>query len=161
MKKIFAILAIALCIGFSGCSYKSAASDLSNVPAEKELSAYLIGAESDVATAKAALEVAGFEVIAEHKMKRAGTTLVFTNDALKAMANKPTRSFAAVQRLFVDEKRKQISITNPVYFGKAFMQDEYNHVISNGILEALNKAFPALKPNADIKEFYRIIEREI
>jgi hypothetical protein len=86
-------------------------------------------------------------------MKKVGTTLVFTNDALKAMANKPTRGFAAVQRLFVDEERKQISITNPVYFGKAFMQGEYEHGVSNGVLEAINKAFPGLKPSEDIWEF--------
>jgi hypothetical protein len=40
---------------------------------------------------------------------------------LKKEASRPTRAHAAVLRLFVDEKAKTISITNPIYFGKAFM----------------------------------------
>ncbi len=158
MRKFFAILTVVFCIGFTGCLTKAAAAEPSNMPAEKELSAYLIGVESDIATAKAALEGAGFEVIAEHNMKKVGTTLVFTNDALKAMSNKPMRGFAAVLRLFIDKKRKQISITNPVYFGKAFMQDEYDHATSNSVLTALKKAFADLKPNEDVQEFDALAE---
>jgi len=62
--------------------------------------------------------------------------LVFTNAALKAEAAKPGRAYATVSRLFIDEKEKMISFTNPVYFGKAFMQDDYNHAVFNGVLKS-------------------------
>jgi hypothetical protein len=153
MKKLLTLFAAFTVLYFAGCTSKSAAADSSDVPAQKEVSAYLIGAEMSVVDAKAALEGAGFQVLAEHEMKKIGTTIVFTSDALKNMANKPTRGFAAVLRLFVDEERKQISITNPVYFGKAFMQGEYDHSVSNGALEAINGAFPGLKASPDIMQF--------
>jgi hypothetical protein len=57
------------------------------------------------------------------------------------MANKPTRGLAAVGRLLVDDERKQISIANPVYFGKAFMQKEYSHATASAVLASLEKGF--------------------
>ncbi|MDQ7068831.1 MAG: hypothetical protein Q9M40_13195 [Sulfurimonas sp.] len=63
------------------------------------------------------------------------------------------RSNIAVLRLFVDDQEKMISITNPVYFGKAFMQEEYNHAVFNGELEKINKAFPGLKASKDVWDF--------
>ncbi len=72
---------------------------------------------------------------------------------MKAMANKPTRGLAAVGRLLVDEERKQISIANPVYFGKAFMQKEYSHAVASAELSALEKAFGPFKDSNDKWEF--------
>ncbi|MFA6137288.1 MAG: hypothetical protein WC667_04305 [Sulfurimonas sp.] len=119
----------------------------------KEVSTYLVGGYVDVEAAKGKLKDAGFEVLATYAPVENGTTIVFTNAALKAEGAKPKRAYAAVLRLFIDNQAKTISITNPVYFGKAFMQDDYNHKVFNAQLEAINKAFAGLTPSADKLKF--------
>lgn len=154
MRKLLALITTAALVSFSGCASKSAAADeASNAPVEKEVSAYLNGAATDVATAKSALESVGFKVVGEYKIKKIGTSLVFTNDALTAAASKEGRGHAAVLRMLVDDANKQTSITNPIYFGKAFLQDDYNHETASAALAALNKAFPGLKMSEDKWEF--------
>ena len=115
----------------------------------KDVSAYLIGAHATSESVKSKLSQAGFEVIAEYSSIAKGTTIVFTNEALKAEGNKPTRAHAAVLRVFVDDKKKSVSITNPVYFGKAFMQDDYDEKIFEAQLTAINGAFKGLKGSVD------------
>lgn len=119
----------------------------------KDVSAYLRGDYVDVESVKAKLSDAGFEVIASYEPVKDGTTLVFTNSALKSEGAKPGRAHAAVLRIFVDDKEKSISITNPVYFGKAFMQDDYKHGVFNAQLEAIKKAFANLKDSDDKLNF--------
>lgn len=119
----------------------------------QKVNTYLVGAYIDEKSATSKLKEAGFEVIASYESVKKGTTIVFTNAELKAEAAKPGRAHAAVLRLFVDAQEKTISFTNPVYFGKAFMQDEYNHAVFNTQLEKINKAFPDLKPSADAWDF--------
>lgn len=126
--------------------------------AGKEISTYLIGAHISVAEAKSRLKEAGFDVIAEYEPIKGGTTLVFTNEALKAEGAKPGRAHAATLRLFVDDKEKMISITNPVYFGKAFMQDDYNYSLFAKELVALKKVFGALKDSADALSYEKLAE---
>lgn len=148
MRKLLNFIAILSAFAF-GPSLSAADTGLEGT----EVSTYLQGAHVDAATAKTKLEGAGFEVIATYGSVENGSTLVFTNAALKAEAAKPKRAHAAVLRLFVDDQAKTISVTNPVYFGKAFMQDEYNHDVFNAQLEAINKVFPGLTPSADKLKF--------
>ncbi len=46
-----------------------------------------------------------------------------------------------------------IVVTNPVYYGKAYMQDEYNHNIFLGVQAKIKSAFPNLKPSEDRLDF--------
>ena len=119
----------------------------------KKLNTYLIGDYIDAKTAQSQLVAAGFEIVATYQSVKKGTTIVYTDDALKAEAAKPGRSNIAVMRLFVDAKEKKISFTNPVYFGKAFMQKDYVHSVFTAELDKINNAFPGLKPSADEWEF--------
>lgn len=119
----------------------------------KDVSAYLKGDYVDVDSAKEKLASAGFEVIASYSPVKKGTTLVFTNAVLKSEGAKPTRAHAAVLRMFIDEQEKSISITNPVYFGKAFMQDDYNHDVFNAQLYTINRVFPGLTGTEDKLNF--------
>ena len=119
----------------------------------KDLNTYLIGEYIDAKTAQSRLEAAGFEIVATYKPVKKGTTIVYTDAALKAEAAKPGRSNIAVMRLFIDDQEKMISFTNPVYFGKAFMQKDYVHSVFTGELDKINKAFPGLKASADVWEF--------
>ena len=116
----------------------------------KDVSAYLQGKYIDVASAKEKLSGAGYEVIAEYSSVKDGTTLVFTDKALKAEASKPKRAHAAVLRMFVDDQEKKISITNPVYFGKAYMQDDYNAKVFEAELANINKTFAGLTGSIDM-----------
>lgn len=115
----------------------------------EDVSTYLVGDYVDVATAKSKLSKAGFEVLAEYESVKDGKTIIFTNNALKAQGAQPKRAYAAVLRLFVDNQEKKISFTNPIYFGKAFMQDEYDAVVFNAQLKAINTAFPGLVGSVD------------
>ncbi|MCI4406872.1 MAG: hypothetical protein JHC35_06255 [Sulfuricurvum sp.] len=151
MKKFYSLLMSALVIGFCGCA-GTAPEVEAGVKVEKVVAAYKIGAYSDVDGVKAKLSSAGFEVVGT-KATDAGTTVLFTNAQMKAMANKPSRGFAAVGRILVDDANKQISVANPIYFGKAFMQGEYDHATAAAALAALEKAFGPLKDSADKWEF--------
>ena len=120
----------------------------SSVSAE-DVSTYLVGAHVDAKTAGEKLSSAGYKVLATYDSVKDGQTIVFTDDTLIAQGAKEKRAHAAVLRLFVDNQAKIISITNPVYFGRAFMQDDYEENVFNAQLEKLNGAFPGLKGSAD------------
>ena len=135
MKKVLIILSF-IFVGFS------------NLIAA-DISTYLQGDYVDTKSATEKLNNAGFEVIAEYVSVKNGLTLVFTNAALKKEASKTGRANAAVLRLFIDTKEKKISITNPVYFGKAFMQDDYNAGVYEAQLKSIHAAFSGLSGSVD------------
>lgn len=157
MRKLLALVVAALVLSFSGCSSKEAeASDAAATkPAEAKVSTYLVGAYVDADAAQAKLTEAGFEVVTAYKVDKKGeyTSVVFTNDAMKAAANKSDRGFAAVLRLLVNNEKQEISITNPVYFGKAFMQDEFDYQAALAIEKSLSGAFGELKGSEDKWEY--------
>jgi hypothetical protein len=149
MRKFFLFIASLAILSLSACSFSGAAPEATTGLEGTKVNTYLVGKYVAVEDAVAKLQDAGFEVVAKYPSVKKGTTIVFTSDALKAEAAKPGRAYAAVSRLFVDEKEKMISFTNPVYFGKAFMQDEYKHAVFNGVLEKINAAFPGLSASKD------------
>ncbi|MFY9141832.1 hypothetical protein [Sulfuricurvum sp.] len=151
MKKIYTLIATAFMIAFCGCAGTTPAAE-AGMKVEKEVATYKIAAYSDLESTKSKLTGAGFEIVGTYKTD-SGTSVLYTNAQMKAMANKENRGLAAVGRLLVDDERKQISIANPIYFGKAFMQKEYNHATSAASLSALEKAFGPSKDSADKWEF--------
>ena len=153
MRNILFVFLTATVVMFSACASKSAAPQTMTGLEGKKVSTYLVGEYMDVKTATAKLEEAGFEVIASYGSVKKGTTLVYTNDALKSEGAKPGKAHIAVLRLFIDEKQKMISFTNPVYFGKAYMQESYNHSVFNAQLEKINSVFPGLKASKDEMDF--------
>jgi hypothetical protein len=149
MKKLLALIVSIAILSFSGCSTGSTGTSAATGLEGTKVNTYLVGEYMSAKDVQAKLEGAGFTVLASYAPVKKGTTLVFTNDALKAEAAKPGRAYAAVSRVFIDDKEKMISFTNPVYFGKAFMQDEYNHEVFNGVLSTINATFPGLKASPD------------
>jgi hypothetical protein len=152
MKKILSLTALAFAIVFTGCS-ATAPKIEGGVAVEKMVPAYRVGAYVDVETAKAKLVANGFEIVDTFKPVENGTTILYTNAAMKADANKPMRSLAAVGRILVDDERKQVHIANPIYFNKAFLQNEYNHATASAAYTSLEKAFGPLKNSEDQWEF--------
>lgn len=114
---------------------------------------YFQGVYIDADTAASKLEAAGFEVLANYKSIKKAKTIIFTCPTLKAEAAKPGRAYAAVMRMFVDEKEQSVSITNPVYFGKAYMQDDYKHAKFSAVADKIHTAFPGLKNSPDKMEY--------
>ncbi|MDD2951283.1 MAG: hypothetical protein PHU29_10900 [Sulfuricurvum sp.] len=151
MKKFYSLIMSALVLGFCGCA-GTAPEAQAGVKVEKEVATYKIASYVDVDNAKSKLAAAGFEIVGTYKTD-SGTTVLFTNAQMKAAANKPMRGLAAVGRMLVDDERKQISIANPIYFDKAFMQKEYNHTVASAELTSLEKAFGTLKDSTDKWEF--------
>lgn len=152
MKKILSLTALAFAIAFTGCS-ATAPKIEGGVAVEKMVPAYRVGAYVDVETAKAKLVANGFEIVDTFKPTENGTTILYTNAAMKADANKPMRALAAVGRILVDDERKQVHIANPIYFNKAFLQNEYNHATASATYTSLEKAFGPLKNSEDQWEF--------
>jgi len=117
--------------------------------ASEMVSTYKIAAYVDVETAKSKLSTAGFEVVGTYKATDTGTTILYTNSAMKAAAAKDIRGFNAIGRILVDDERKQVSIANPLYFGAAFMQKEFSKPSSLSVFNSLKKAFGPLKDSED------------
>lgn len=153
MRKILTAILSASVVMFWGCAGAAATPEAKTGLEGTKVNTYLIGEYMDAKSATTKLKDAGFEVIASYESVKKGQTIVFTNAELKAEGAKPGRANAAVIRLFIDAQEKMISFTNPVYFGKAFMQDDYKHTVFNTQLEKINKAFPGLKASADAWDF--------
>jgi hypothetical protein len=115
------------------------------------ISAFLRADIMDTETATKKLEKAGFEVIATFPLdkKKKLISIVFTNDELKKMASKTNRGYMATLRLLIDPANKQISITNPLYLGKAMLQDEYNEEASKKVLASIVKEFSGVRNSFD------------
>jgi len=143
---------------------KKTAQSSSNTKAEvgevsnARVAAYLQAPLMSVEDAKAKLEAAGFSVISTYKIDKKGKihSIVFTDKSLLKNASHPQRGFAANLRLLVDEVNGLVSITNPVYVQKAFMQDAYDDAFAKETLKRLRDHFDALKNSKDVVKFIRL-----
>lgn len=123
---------------------------------EKEfVSAYLRGSLASAAQVEADLKNAGFEVLGVHDIDKKGdlTTIIFTCPSLKKMASKKNRGFMGALKVLVDDVNKQISISNPLYFAKAYLQDDFDKATAVKVLDKLNQTFEGLKNAKDGMEF--------
>ncbi len=115
------------------------------------VSAYLRGAYIEVNEASKKLTDAGFKILSTSGVDKKGllTTIVFTNDVLIKYADKKERGFMGALRVLIDNDNKQLTISNPLYFSRAFMQDDHDEKLIKGVLESINKAFSGLKEAKD------------
>jgi len=120
-----------------------------------KISAYLRGNFMTIDTAKEKLKAAGFTIItvAPINKKEDLISIVFTDKTLLAMANKENRGFIASLRLLVDTKEKTISITNPLYMAKGFLQNDFDETNANKILARLLTQFTDLSNSKDTLKF--------
>ena len=119
------------------------------------ISAYLRGKYMDVAAVEEKLKTSGFKHLSSAPVNKKGDliSVVFTNDALISIASKENKGFMATLRVLVDTKEKTISITNPLYLAKAFMQKEFNEKATKKILDTLIIQFPGLTNSKDALKF--------
>lgn len=119
------------------------------------ISAYLRGAFIEVKDVEEKLKSAGFEVLTSAPVNKKGTliSVVFTDKSLLSMANKPNRGFMATLRVLIDTKEKKISITNPLYMTKGFLQSDYDEKAAKKLLVQIIEAFPKLQNSKDVLKF--------
>lgn len=149
MRNVLSTFALVVLVTLTGCSSKALNAGESEAP--KVVKAYLIGPMMTADAVSTSLTEAGFEVVGTYLVNKKNklTTVVFTSAELKTMANKPGRGFAGIGRILIDGKNSQISISNPVYFGKAFMQDSADYGQILAVKDTLTAAFPGLKESTD------------
>ena len=124
------------------------------------VTAYLHAPYMDVKSVQKTLKSAGFDVVATYKVDKKGlaTSVVFTNKEIQKSAAKTNRGFASTLRVTIDKKNKLISISNPIYIMKAFMQDEYNSALAEATLKTIRDNFKELKASNEVIKF-RVLER--
>jgi len=120
-----------------------------------KVSAYLRGSFIPIEKAQKTLKSAGFEIIATTPVNKAKDliSIVFTDTSLQAMSNKENRGFMSSLRLLVDSKEKHISITNPMYMAKGFLQSDFDEKNANKLLIRLVQAFKGLTNSKDALKF--------
>lgn len=119
------------------------------------ISAYLRGSYLGIEEIEKRLKLAGFDVLTSAPVNKKGTliSMVFTNDALRSIASKPNRGFMSTLRVLVDTKEKNISITNPLYMTKGFLQQDFDETLAKEMLVKLIEQFPKLKNSKDALKF--------
>lgn len=119
------------------------------------IAAYLRGTLIEPAEAEKRLKAAGFEVIAAVPLDKKSEliSIVFTNPELVDMASKANRGFAASLRLLINKKENEISITNPLYMLKAFLQDDFDEARAKQLLVSLRDGFEGLKDSEDMLKY--------
>lgn len=149
MRKVISSFAILALIAITGCSSK--ALNAGEEAAPKVVNTYLKGALMTAEEVSSKLTAAGFEVLGIYEVNKKNNlqTVVYTNDTLKAMANKPGRGFVGIGRILIDGKNNNISISNPVYFGKAFMQDDADYADLKKVKDQLTATFTGLTEGTD------------
>jgi len=120
-----------------------------------KISAYLRGKFMDVSAAQAKLKEAGFTIVTSTPVDKKGNliSIVFTDKEMVAMASKTNRGFAASLRLLVNKKDNHISITNPLYMAKAFMQKDFDEKIAKDTLAKITSVFTGLLNSKDTLKF--------
>ncbi len=120
-----------------------------------KISTYLRGKFMDVKTAQKTLKEAGFDIISTSPVNKKGTliSIVFTDKTLMEMGSQKNTGFIASLRLLVNKKDNHISIINPQYAAKAFMQDHYDEVKAKAVLDKITAKFTGLLNSKDKLKF--------
>lgn len=152
MRKLFLLILSVSALFFSGCSSKEV---VAGYEGPKEVSTYFVAPLMSSQETQDALKAQGFEILSVSKVGKSKLeSIVFTNDHLKALADRPGRGFAAgALRALVNTEAKEVRITNPRYFVRAFLQKDYQLNDEQPLLDGLNKAFADLKPSEDKWDF--------
>jgi len=120
------------------------------------VSAYLQGPFVDIESVKSKLSGAGFTILSEFVIDKKGqlTSIVFTNKELQAQGDKAERGFASSCRILIDKVNNQLSITNPLYISRAYMQKDFDDKVALGVLKKLRGLFGGLKDSSDLLKFH-------
>lgn len=104
---------------------------------------------------KATLQKAGFTILSTLELNDKGTvtSVVFTDKSLEESASKTNRGFAGALRAVVDKEDNMLSISNPIYILKAFMQDDYDSKVAEAALKKIQGNFKDLQESDEVVKF--------
>jgi hypothetical protein len=125
--------------------------NIGGINAER-ISTYLRAPLISVNEAEKNLKDAGFKIISVSPLdkKKQLVVIVFTNDALEKFAVDNKAEFLASMRLLVDKKDNHITITNPLYLSRAFIQkDDFDTSVPKSIIKTLTQHFKGLVNSKD------------
>lgn len=93
----------------------------------------------------------GLEVLGVHPVAGSNdyTTVVYTCKTLRQAALLPERGFAAVLRILHNSRDRELVVSNPEYYLRAFLQKEYKEDAAKPVYEALKAALGTLTPTDD------------
>lgn len=116
-----------------------------------DVNTYEYAALKDANSVKSGLTSSGFSVVGEYDAMGDANyhVIAYTNNNMKAAAAKENLGFAAVQKVLISKKDKQLVLTNPEYFLHAFLEDDYNDANAKKITSALTAAFGTLSGSKD------------
>jgi len=153
---LFTIFTSYLVISFTACSSTPSVSDNAlQEPLGEDIPAYFSAHYMTPQNLEKKLKNAGFQIAAEYHSKslqaacKKCTIVVFTNDTLLQEASKQNRGFIATLRILVDEKHHKLHIMNPLYFAKAFMQEDFDYILYKKIQKNLLSLFENIKASKD------------
>lgn len=150
MKNTFVMLSAFVLLGLFGCSAPKAVPALAdNEPHGQSVSAYVYLPYSDSETVRGKLRAGGFDIIANYAPTIQSETIIISSPELLKMADKPLRGFAAVLRVLVDKEHHRIAYTNPIYFLKAFLQQDFDYAAALKVFEKLEYALGKGTPSPD------------
>lgn len=120
-----------------------------------EVAAYIHSPFMKLEDLKATLQKAGFTILSTIKLNKKGsvTSVVFTDKSLEKSASKTSRGFAGALRAVVDKEDNMLSISNPIYILKAFMQDDYDSKVAEAALKKIQNNFKDLKESNEVVKF--------
>ncbi len=145
-------------LGIVGCTSKEVPVQRSDVYelAGTEIPAYYYADYVDAAIAKVRLEKVGFDVLGSYASLPKYKTFIVTSPELKEAANSPFRGFAAIARIVIDSEHQRIAYTNPLYFGKAFLQQDFDYKSAKLVSEKLEQAFGERSSSPDKLPYERL-----
>lgn len=148
MRNIFVLLSVLLVL--FGCSApKATPAPIDGEPHGKSVSAYIYLPYSDSETVREKLRAEGFDIVADYAPTTQSETIVISSPELLKMADKPLRGFAAVLRVLVDNAHHRVAYTNPIYFLKAFLQQDFDYAAALEVSKKLEQALGKGVPSAD------------
>jgi len=123
--------------------------------ANGKISTYLRAKFMDVKTAQKTLQEAGFDILSTSPVdkKKQLISIVFTDKVLTEMGSKKDAAFMGSLRLLVNKKDHHISITNPLYMAKAFMQESYDEAAAKATLSKITAKFTGMLNSKDKLKF--------
>ncbi len=123
--------------------------------ANGKISTYLRAKFMDVKTAQKTLQEAGFDILSTSPVdkKKQLISIVFTDKVLTEMGSKKDTAFIGSLRLLVNKKDNHISITNPLYMAKAFMQKSYDEAAAKATLAKITAKFTGMLNSKDKLKF--------
>lgn len=117
----------------------------------KEVSAYYQAPYQSLRSIAHQLKKAGFRILKVYAPAKKPylRVIVFTDDNLITLASQKKRGFAAILKLVVNKKTKQVRVMNPSYWLQAYLQKQYIPGSDSTVNTSLRKALISLKPTSD------------